>query len=919
MAKAQKNQTYVMKLHTGYLKRHHWDLKLNLNEARKDIRTIVSLGDSQLLRWMVTDKDADAKATAAKEKIKELKRGPNTPENKKEIARQYEELYKLQFQPDLVMVVMDSKQDYDRALKGFSITIDDGTPIKYRRLLGTTGSIKKSTILFVNEERHADLEKRLNNGRDLTKKFVPAKLNAYKALACSGSIPVKEWPRLIVVKDCEVSASVKVVRVKDTDDNNGDPEVTHDLIETVINNASDGCGVMLPALAEKWAKEMDPMSEEPLSGVNTRCAFLKGMLFPFDFIEFAEQVAHTYVIKDAWGDDRDVRSADAIITVSMLKLWDSYKNYEEYYSACQENSYDFAIAKTAPHQLKERRALNYQYLQGYEMTDEQIDRLIYPTVSEIQECLGADWRKLLLYLCGENITEKNVKYLPPMVKSIMANPEIATDPYVNNQIVRMINKRIRLAKIGVLDVQGDFAIIGGDLYALMQSAFGLKVTGLLDKRECYHKYWIDKGVKDIVAFRSPMTSHNNITKMTVSYSEDAKYWFRYIKTCMILNAQDDTCMRENGSDFDSDTYMTTDNEVLLEAYRELPAIQCIQASASKCVPKEEDFIKSEKLGFGDSIGTVTNKATQMITYLSNFKPGTDEYNKLSDRIISMQNYQQNAIDRIKGVIARPVPSHWTSSRLCTPSEDADECEIARKELEKRIAADKKSYFFIYNYSTLKQDYDKYMKNVRSNAVKRFGKTLDELRNCPNLTEEESQFLFFTDKFNPVDMSPGTMNRICWTVENELSDVSASVNKAFDSSILRNTKPYLLEDYAKIAEKYVEYNSKVQLIIKKSTTNDVNDDDSDIEMIKIKDIFNEECHKICPDERVLSNIVVDVCYNTNKNKTFAWDICGEQIFKNVLDNNNHIIRFPVKDENGDIEYNGHKFKMIEMKYDGGDEQ
>lgn len=57
----------------------------------------------------------------------------------------YAKLYELQFQPDYVCVVMDSYSDYDRANQGFVIN-----GITYRRLLGTNGGIKNSTIVYVN-------------------------------------------------------------------------------------------------------------------------------------------------------------------------------------------------------------------------------------------------------------------------------------------------------------------------------------------------------------------------------------------------------------------------------------------------------------------------------------------------------------------------------------------------------------------------------------------------------------------------------------------------------------------------------------------------------------------------------------------------------------------------------------------------
>ena len=101
MAKSQKNQTFVLKINTGYLSRHNWNLTLKLSEIRKHSQLVVSLGSSQVLRWMpaLTGRpDYDAQASKIKQKIKDLKKDGNSIENKRLISKQYDELYKLQFQ-----------------------------------------------------------------------------------------------------------------------------------------------------------------------------------------------------------------------------------------------------------------------------------------------------------------------------------------------------------------------------------------------------------------------------------------------------------------------------------------------------------------------------------------------------------------------------------------------------------------------------------------------------------------------------------------------------------------------------------------------------------------------------------------------------------------------------------------------------
>ena len=70
---------------------------------------------------------------------------------------------------------------------------------------------------------------------------------------------------------------------------------------------------------------------------------------------------------------------------------------------------------------------------------------------------------------------------------------------------------------------------------------------------------------------------------------------------------------------------------------------CLQDSVPKKVPTEDDYIMSDINGFGDSIGSVTNKATNMISLREQFEPDSEEYKRLTYRISTMMNYQQNAI------------------------------------------------------------------------------------------------------------------------------------------------------------------------------------------------------------------------------------------------------------------------------------
>lgn len=938
MAKQQKNQIYVLKIHSGYLSKHNWHLDFRLSEIRKQPQMVVSLGSSQVLRWLTKlqgRENDDFRATEIKKEIKSIKKLENTYENKQKISKLYNELYEKQFQQDYLMLIMDSPNDYKEACKNkFSITIDYGDKqetVTYVRLLGTAGSIKKSTIMFINEDKHDEIMRRINNGRytgpkegedvkthngiELGYKFIPAKLSAYFALQCSASISVP-WPRIIVVNDAEVKFTDKVRIVKDSgnEENPIWPTVSEPQEIEIEADVSDGMGFISPEMSAIWAKSLNE-GEEPLSGYNTRCAFVKGMVFTVPFVQFAEEIAHTYMITDAWGDKRDIRDADVILTTSMLKLWDSYDGFEDYYQNCMKNDYDFCIAKSSPRELRNVHTTNYQYIQDYSFSDAQIDDLIAPTVTKIKECLGLDWKKLILYMCGTGLDEKNVLKVDPMCKAIMANPDLVKDPYVRSKVNRMIQKRINSAKIGVLDVAGDYAILGNDPYSLLQNIFGMKITGLMKAGECYHKYWTDKGVDEIVLFRAPMTSHENVQKLKVVASDEMQKWYRYIKTCCLINSWDTTAMRLNGADYDSDTVFSTNNDVLLNAFEYKDTLMCVQSKMPKKVPTEDDFIASDINGFGDSIGSVTNRGTNMISLREKFDKNSEEYSRLEYRIRTMMNYQQNAIDRIKGVVAQPIPKEWLEPRLSKPKDDDDDSILRKKEIDYNIAAEIKPWFFIYRYSQLKSDLDKYMKSVKSNCKIRFGKTLDDLYASDNRTEEEEAFIYNYEKYMPISRAPGTMNRICWKIEDEFQTVDVLPDVEFDRTILKSDSVYSQEEYDAIKELYDEYNKNVQIFLKGVKKNETNKEEREFAMIQFKDEFANACSTVCPNSEILANIVVDICYLSNKNKSFAWDVAGEEIFQNVLKNSGNKIHFPIKDDNGNIEFCGKKFSLYTKKVGG----
>lgn len=535
-------QRYIFKIHSTRLREARWNLTLPLEEARKNDE-IISLADSLMLRWIDElngVSDADAISREIKSKIKRLRNEENSLHNRREIKRLYAELDRIQFKPDYMSLIIDKPKDYIRACKGYTIN-----GVKYKRLLGTNGGIKSSTIVFVSERLADELKRRVENGRNPNVPLVTAKLEAYKALTCSASIPVSTPRGVLVVDDVFTEFTADVVNLSNEGD--GEPTMAPSNGERIEMDASDGYGLMLPSLAERWSQELD--LGYTASCVNTRFAWEKGVVCAFDFVEFAERVANNYIVKDAWGNDVDIRDVEIVLTTSMVKLWDSYDSCNHYLQESLNNGYTFAVTKTSPEHLESERNLNYQFIQSFDLDDNDIEELIAPTVNEIRDVLGGDWRKAVLFLKGSGLNENNVSKLDDdYVKAMMIDHRVFDDPWVRSNIYSQIRNRINEAKVGVLKVHGNYSITIGDPYLLCQNIFGLEKTGLLRAGELYNKYWADCGSERVVCFRAPMTCHENIVSMTPRRDEEARHWYRHLTACTVLNGWDTTTAAMNGMD-----------------------------------------------------------------------------------------------------------------------------------------------------------------------------------------------------------------------------------------------------------------------------------------------------------------------------------------------------------------------------------
>lgn len=909
-------------MHSRRLKAGKFNIELSINEAMENLE-LVTIADNMVLRFIDELNgvgNIDTEWHDLNQKIRATRKKEATKESRRLLQELYLQRNKLQFVQDYVCIVMDSVKDYRTLYKEGCII----NGIKFKRLLATTGGVKSGIVVFVAERLWKELRLRLDNGRDLNKPLVPAKFGAYESLACSSSVAVSKPKGILVVPDCYTEFKEDVITIDDRTE--GEPVLSSISDYSIRKNCSDGFGTMMPRRAEVWSRELG--LDYVMSGCNTRYAFEKGMLVTFDHIDFAEKINGAsesnpsgYIVKDVWGNDVDVRAVDVVLTESMLKLWDSYSSIENYISCCDDNHYCFSITKVAPKYLDEEWTTNYQFLQSYDLDDNDIRELVQPTIEMISDILGGDYRKLILYANGKTIDDNTFLLGNNMcLKALMADKCVIDDPYIIKTVYNMIENRIRQAKLGKLNVHGHFCIACGDPFSLWQSIFGLEVTGLLKKREIYSKFWLDANSLEVVCFRAPMTCHNNIRKMSVSNNEDAKYWYRYINTMIVFNSWDSSMDAMNGEDYDGDQNFVTDNPVLLRRTVEEPTIFCIQRKADKHIINEDLIVESNINSFGNKIGKITNDITSQFDLLTKYNSNTLEYKTLSYRIKTGQLYQQNEIDKAKGIVTKPRPSYWFNYRDNKIADDDTYASRHHKKFNQLIAVEKKPYFMIYNYEAQNKEYKNYIKNTEANCKMRFGVGVDDLETANTRNADEEQFIKYYHKLMPVMFGHCVINRISKIFEDKFSNFirtfNASHSNFFNYAILKGVhdgdeiNDNILHNLSKIYSTYLKN-------VKKSLSELKYLDVSDKEMVEEKrnilsimeKNFKEQCNIACPNKVEQTSALIDLLYKNNSSKRFVWEICGEQIIENLLEANNYIIEYPVQSFSGDFMYCGKKYSMV----------
>lgn len=262
-----------------------------------------------------------------------------------------------------------------------------------------------------------------------------------------------------------------------------------------------------------------------------------------------------------------------------------------------------------------------------------------------------------------------------------------------------------------------------------------------------------------------------------------------------------------------------------------------------------------------------------------------------------------------------MPESWYSFRGNSTEEDDTEEIKEQKRINRLIAAEKKPYFMIYVYPTLKKEYTSYMNSCNRAAIRRFGhlgvESVKDLLSIKEPTSDVTEFLDYYYRLMPVGLKKCTVNKICWKIEDELGDkeIRQSKGKRFDYTILKSAADYKQSVKVGVSQVIKDYEGFRAEFAIRSKHERIDKYDNWIDPNSKKQYYQDTLSSVCSNDDELCNALIDVCYKNDSTKGLVWELYGEMIVQRLLDRAGGTVQYPVEVEaQVDFEFRGKFYRM-----------
>lgn len=521
---------------------------------------------------------------------------------------------------------------------------------KYIYFSSSAGQIRTKKVVFIKESLWDMYEGSLTCGLSIDEINSKGgcnvnKLLAYKALTASASVKWNGFDidKTIVVPDLET----KVNSIFDYIDRDT-YKITRKEMDVPIEH-TDGCGMILPRKSKK--------------AFMTRLPYVKGLLVPFPFDEFAKLHGNTKV-KDIYGKEWDIIGDDiqVIFTKSQFKMKAYYDDWDDYKRRFKDNNCQ--AVKLNEEDIGENATLNYQMLQTLtDVSNQELKEISQATSEDILK-IGND-KETMLRILGATETNKKKNHFQI---ALTLYPELLNDEHSKKVIKDKKKSMVNEARAGKLRINGRYLYLIPDLYAFCQRLFlgKVKPTGLLSNGDVFCNVYAE-GKVDIL--RSPHLYKEHCVRNVIKEDKMNK-WFI---TNGIYTSIHDPISKILQFDNDGDKALVIQDDLFVSiAERNMEDIYPLYYEMGSAEPEIIDNTRiydSLLLAFKANIGEVSNNITKIFNSekeidLDVVKWLTAENNYIIDyaKTLYMPKRPEEVEEKIKESIKGKVPYFFIEAK-----------------------------------------------------------------------------------------------------------------------------------------------------------------------------------------------------------------------------------------------------------------
>lgn len=435
--------------------------------------------------------------------------------------------------------------------------------IKYVRFKRSSGSSRVGKCLFIDEKLYYRMHKwemcgiKVKNGQNIDL----ASLEPYIALTLSSIIDtIQIYPEnILVVDDYKSVFKDKVVATRLVNNR----LVSKPEIVEISNSIWDGQSLM--------DKSLFGTKYENYGMLLLRARFFKSCCFNANIQKWFADNGITRV-EQLNGYTRAIRIEDVklITTPSSIKYM-KFGTMNKWFDTMEST---FGVVKhEKPTHFFDGRMVqtHYQLLNTLQMTPEEVDELVKPSL-DYARMIKTDPAFLRHQIGYQYCTSDDTFY----TKAITSKNDIIykmlgiNDNFAKTKIYQqfrddLIKSFLKNLRCGHILVKGNYSTLCGNPIEMLKQSIGVFDGSTIIEKNTIHSINFDNGI-EILGSRSPHVTIGNILVTKNVLRPLISKYLNPTKEIVYVNSINDNLLeRLSGSDFDSDTMLITDNEILIRA------------------------------------------------------------------------------------------------------------------------------------------------------------------------------------------------------------------------------------------------------------------------------------------------------------------------------------------------------------------